>query len=186
MKGKVVIPGDVVAIAEEYSPGAGTYEADGKIVASEAGELILDSKAHTVTVQPINPVAEPKKKDRVLAVISDVRSSMAICEILRIEGVNRAVTGDRDSTLHVSTISSQYVESVGQAVRVGDVIRAEVIQSTPSVQLSTVNNHMGVVAAHCSHCRSMLILKDRSLYCEECERFEKRKIADDYGAALVD
>ncbi len=185
MKGKIVIPGDVVAIAEEYSPGKGTYETDGKIVVSEAGALVLDAKTHTVMVEPINPVAEPKKKDRVLAVISDVRSSMAICEILRIEGTDRAVTGDRDATLHVSTISSQYVESVGQAVRVGDVVRAEVVQSTPSVQLSTVSNHTGVVAAHCSRCRSLLILKDRSLYCEECERSEKRKIADDYGKAIV-
>lgn len=185
MKGKIVIPGDVVAIAEEYSPGKGTYETDGKIVVSEAGALVLDGKTHTVMVEPINPVAEPKKKDRVLAVISDVRSSMAICEVLRIEGTDRAVTGDRDATLHVSTISSQYVESVGQAVRVGDVIRAEVVQSTPSVQLSTVSNHTGVVAAHCSRCRSLLILKDRSLYCEECERSEKRKIADDYGKAIV-
>lgn len=185
MKGKLVIPGDVVAIAEEYSPGKGTYEMDGKIIVSEAGELVMDSKTHTAAVQPINPVAEPKKKDHVLAVISDVRSSMAICELLSIEGTDRAVTGEREATLHVSTISSQYVESVGQAVRVGDVIRAEVIQSTPSVQLSTVNSHMGVLAAHCGRCRSVLISKDRSLYCEECERFEKRKIADDYGTAIV-
>ena len=185
MKGKLIVPGDVVATAEEYSPGRGTYEMDGKIIASEAGELALDAKSHTAIVQPINPVAEPKKKDHVLALISDVRSSMAICEILSIEGMERAVTGERDATLHVSTISSQYVEAVGQAVRVGDVIRAEVVQSTPSVQLSTVNGHMGVVAAHCGQCRSVLVLKDRSLYCGECERFEKRKIADDYGMAIV-
>ncbi len=186
MKGKLVVPGDVVAIAEEYSPGKGTYESDGKIIASETGELILDSRNHAATVSPFNPVAEPKKKDIVYATVSDVKSSMAICELISIEGKERSVTGNRDATLHVSTISQQYVESVGQAVRTGDIIRAEVIQSSPSIQLSTVNAHMGVVAAYCSRCHSMMRLKDGHLYCDECERSEKRKIADDYGSAAFE
>lgn len=185
MEEKFVIPGEIVATAEEFVPGKGTYESDGKIVASEAGKLTLDVKSHTASVKPRNPVTEPKKKDKVLASITDVRSSMAICDILFIEGAARQITGDAEATLHVSSISSQYVETVGSAVRVGDVIRAEVTQSQPSTQLTTVNAHLGVVLAHCSRCKSVLQLKDKSLFCSECERYEKRKIADDYGAVSV-
>lgn len=185
MTDKFVVPGEIVAIAEEFVPGKGTYESDGKIIASEAGNLILDAKNHTATVAPRNPVTEPKKKDRVLAAITDVKSSMAICEILSIEGVTRQITGDAEATLHVSSISSQYVETVGSAVRVGDVIRAEVTQAQPSTQLTTVNSHLGVVLAHCSRCKGVLKQKEKSLYCEECERYEKRKVADDYGAITV-
>ena len=181
MAEKFVVPGEIVAIAEEYVPGKGTYESDGKIIASEAGNLALDTKNRSVSVTPRNPITEPKKKDRVLAAVTDVKSSMAICEILTIEGATRQITGDSEATLHVSSISSQYVETVGSAVRVGDVIRAEVIQSQPSTQLTTVASHLGVVLAHCGRCKSVLKLKDKSLYCEECERYEKRKIADDYG-----
>ncbi|MBX8631485.1 MAG: exosome complex RNA-binding protein Csl4 [Thermoplasmata archaeon] len=184
MKGKLVVPGDVVAIVEEYAAGKGTYEADGKIIASETGELVLDGKNHVASIIPFNPVAEPKKKDVVYATVTDIRSSMAVCELLSIEGKERGITGNTDATLHVSAMSPQYTESVGQAVHVGDIIRAEVIQSSPSIQLSTVNSHMGVVMAYCSRCHSILRLKDRSLYCDECERFEKRKIADDYGSAV--
>lgn len=185
MADKFVIPGEIVAIAEEYVPGKGTYESDGKIIASEAGTLVLDTKNHTALVTPRNPITEPKKKDKVLAAVTDVRSSMAICDILSIEGVARTMTGDTEATLHVSSISSQYVETVGSAVRVGDVIRAEVSQSHPSVQLTTVNGHFGVVLAHCGKCKGVLTLKDKSLYCGECERYEKRKVADDYGGITL-
>ncbi len=185
MEEKFVVPGEIVAIAEEFVPGKGTYETDGKIIASEAGHLTLDTKNRVALVTPRNPITEPKKKDRVLAAITDVKSSMAICDILSIEGATRQITGETEATLHVSSISSQYVETVGSAVRVGDVIRAEVTQSEPSTQLTTVNGHLGVVLAHCGRCRSVLKLKDKSLYCEECERYEKRKIADDYGGVGV-
>lgn len=185
MAEKFVVPGEIVATAEEFVPGLGTYESDGKIIASEAGSLVLDVKNNTAYVTPRNPVTEPKKKDRVLAAISDVKSSMAICDILSIEGVSRQITGDTEATLHVSTISSQYVETVSSAVRVGDVIRAEVTQAQPSTQLTTVNGHLGVVLAHCGRCKNVLKLKEKSLYCDECERYEKRKIADDYGTLSV-
>ena len=185
MAEKFVVPGEIVATAEEFVPGTGTYESDGKIIAAEAGNLFLDVKNNMAYVTPRNPITEPKKKDRVLAAITDVKSSMAICDILAIEGVTRQITGDAEATLHVSTISQQYVETVSSAVRVGDVVRAEVIQSEPSTQLTTVNSHLGVVLAHCGRCKGVLKLKDKSLYCEECERYEKRKIADDYGAVTI-
>lgn len=181
MEGKLVITGDVVAIAEEYSPGRGTFESDGKIIASETGTLVLNAKDHTASVVPRNPVAEPKKKDRVLALVTDIKSSMAICEILAIEGAKRAITGEAEATLHVSSISPQYVESINQAMRVGDIIRAEVVQSSPSIQLTTVSKHLGVIMARCSRCRGVLKPKQRALYCEECDRYEKRKVAEPYG-----
>ena len=34
MSGKMVLPGDEVAVAEEYMPAEGTYEQDGKILSS--------------------------------------------------------------------------------------------------------------------------------------------------------
>ena len=43
-----MLPGDEVAIAEEYMSGEGTYESDGKIYASAVGELDLEElmRAH--------------------------------------------------------------------------------------------------------------------------------------------
>ena len=181
MTGKTVLPGDEVAVAEEYMPAEGTYEHDGKILSSLAGELELDEGEKVAKVKAKNPMVTLKNGDSVFCRITDVRASMAICEILAAEGKDRDITGDTSGTIHISKLSSEYVQDVGREFRPGDLIRAKVIQTKPSVQLSTQEPHFGVVKALCRNCRCPLTKQGKALRCEPCERVESRKVADDYG-----
>ena len=181
MSGKMVLPGDEVAVAEEYMPAEGTYEQDGKILSSLAGELELDQEEKVAKVSPKNPLVTLKNGDSVYCRITDVRASMAICEIFAAEGKEREITGEKSATIHVSKLSSEYVQDVGKEYRPGDLIRAKVIQTKPSVQLSTQEAHFGVVKALCRRCRSPMVRQGKGLRCEPCERVETRKIADDFG-----
>jgi exosome complex component CSL4 len=178
--GKKVLPGDEVAIAEEYMSGEGTYEADGKVYASAVGELDLDPREKTAKVILDNPPIVLSDGDVVLADVTDTRPAMAICQVVAQEGTKRSVSSETLASVHVSKIASSYVEDAGDLMRPGDLIRATVIQAEPSVQLSTAGPHFGVVRALCGRCRSPLEKKDRGLYCEKCDRSENRKIADDY------
>src|SRR5256712_7401032 len=65
--------------------------------------------------------------------------------------------------------------------RLGDIIRAKVIQVKPSVQLTTAERDLGVVKARCSVCRGPLEVRGRELYCPRDERTERRKLAADYA-----
>ena len=94
---------------------------------------------------------------------------------------DRDITGDTSATIHISKLSSDYVQDVGREFRPGDLIRAKVIQTKPSVQLSTQEPHFGVVKASCRKCRAPLSVHGKALKCEPCERVENRKVADDYG-----
>ena len=181
MSKKMVLPGDEVAVSEEYMPAEGTYETDGKIVASLAGELKLDDEKMEAKVVTSNPPLVLKNGDSVFCRITDVRASMAICEIFAVEGKDREIAGDTSGTIHVSKISSEYVQDVGREYRPGDLIRARVIQTKPSVQLTTQESHFGVVKASCRRCRGALTKQGKSLHCTPCDRMEGRKIADDYG-----
>ena len=181
MSGKMVLPGDEVAVAEEYMPAEGTYEQDGKILSSLAGELELDHEEKVAKVSPKNPLVVLKNGDSVFCRITDVRASMAICDIFAAEGREREITGETSATLHVSKLSSEYVQDVGKEYRPGDLVRAKVIQTRPSVQLSTQEPHFGVVKALCRRCRHPMVRQGKGLRCEPCERVETRKIADDYG-----
>lgn len=181
MSNKTVFPGDEVAVAEEFMPAEGTYELDGKILSSLAGNLELDQEEKIAKVTPKNPLVVLKNGDSVFCRITDVRASMAICEIFAVEGKEREITGDTSATIHVSKLSSDYVQDVGREFRPGDLIRAKVIQTRPSVQLSTQEPHFGVVKARCRKCRSPLSVHGKALRCEPCERVENRKVADDYG-----
>jgi exosome complex component CSL4 len=178
---KTVLPGDEVAVAEEYMPSEGTYEHDGKILSSLAGDLELDHEDKVARVVPKNPLVTLKNGDSVFCRITDVRASMAICEIFAKEGKEREITGETSATIHVSKLSSEYVQDVGKEYRPGDLIRAKVLQTRPSVQLSTQEPHFGVVKALCRRCRRPMGKQGRAMRCEPCERVESRKVADDYG-----
>jgi len=171
-----------VAIAEEYMSGEGTYERDGKIFASAVGELDLDSREKLAKVLLDNPPVVLSEGDTVIAEVTDTKPAMAICSIVAQEGNDRAVSSETLASVHVSKLSSSYVEDAGDVVRPGDLIRAGVIQVEPSVQLTTAGPHFGVIRALCSRCRSPLEKRGRNLYCERCDRTENRKLADDYRA----
>ncbi|MBI5000413.1 MAG: exosome complex RNA-binding protein Csl4 [Euryarchaeota archaeon] len=175
------MPGDEIAAAEEYVCGPGTYELEGKIFASVAGRLRLDLREKVAEVKPFNPPAQLKSGDIVIGTVSAIRSSMAEVEISEIEGTERGITGDVDASLHVSKMSSRYVEDVRDVYRLGDYVRARVVQVSPSVQIVTDADDFGVIKALCSQCRSAMVLKGRDVYCENCERAERRKIARGYS-----
>jgi len=181
MTKRTVLPGDEVAVAEEYMPAEGTYEQDGKILSNLAGELELDNERMEARVSARNPMVVLKNGDSVFCRVTDVRASMAICEILAAEGRDRGITGETSATIHISKLSAEYVQDVGREMRPGDLVRAKVIQTKPSVQLSTQEPHFGVVRALCRKCRSPLVCQGKSLRCDPCERVESRKLADDYG-----
>lgn len=176
-----VLPGEEVAEVEEFLPAEGTYEEDGKVYAAMMGELELDHGDKVARVRPFNPMAELKSGDFVFCAVTDVKNCMAICEVVAMEGKEREITGDTSGTIHISKLSSDYVQDAGREVRPSDIIRAKVIQAKPSVQLTTAGPHLGVVKALCKRCRAPLVRKDKGLYCNNCERNETRKIADDYG-----
>ena len=178
---KKVLPGDEVAVAEEYLPAEGTYEEDGIVYSALTGELKVNDDDKTVSVEAKNPMVSLAIGDSVFCEVTDVRASMAICEVVAVEGRSRNITGDTNGTIHVSKISQDYVQDVGREYRPSDIIRAKVMQVKPSIQLNTAHPHFGAVKSLCRVCRSPLRRAEKGLYCDHCEEYESRKIADDYG-----
>src|SRR5436309_1730161 len=57
MESKMVLPGDEIAVAEEFEPGEGTYEKNGLVFAATPGVLILDAANRVARVRAFNPPA---------------------------------------------------------------------------------------------------------------------------------
>jgi exosome complex component CSL4 len=180
MEAKIVLPGDEIAVAEEFEPGEGTYERDGLVFAATPGVLILDSQNRVARVRAFNPPAELKVGDIVYGVVDDIRGMMATATIQAIHGRSRQISGEAGGTIHISNVSEDYTEDIHDKFHLGDIVRAKVIQVKPSVQLTTAEPNLGVVKAICSICREPLELRGRDLYCPRDERTERRKIAADY------
>ncbi len=183
MNKKIVLPGEKLSTSEELLSGEGTFEEDGIIRASWLGEYSVDSKNRQATVKPFTSVPVLiKKGDTVLAQVGSVRSSMVIADVVHVIGKKRPISGDTNGTLHISEISTGYVKDPSDVFSLGDIFRAKVIQVSPSVQLTTKGNNLGVIKALCAECRHPLDNKGNILECPLCGHKEKRKMAHDYGS----
>ncbi|HEX9340313.1 MAG TPA: exosome complex RNA-binding protein Csl4 [Thermoplasmata archaeon] len=181
MEPKMVLPGDEIAVAEEFEPGDGTYERNGLVFAATPGVLELDPASHVARVRAFNPPAELRVGDIVYGVVDDIRGMMATATITAIHGRTRQISGESEGTVHISNVSEEYTEDIRDMYRLGDIIRAKVIQVKPSLQLTTAEPSLGVVKALCSVCRGPLEVRGRDLYCPRDERTERRKLAADYA-----
>jgi exosome complex component CSL4 len=180
---KLVLPGDEIGHSEEYMAGENTYEDEGKIRSAVVGKVEIDTKEREVKVTAFNPPVFLKNNDFVIGIVTETKSAMAVVEIIKVVGVERHVSTLDVGAIHVSKIAPGYVKSVDSEFQMRDIIRAKVMQAKPSVQLTTVDNNLGVIKSKCSRCRGDMIKKGNRLYCEPCDRYEHRKIAEDYGEA---
>ena len=178
---KMVYPGDEVGEAEEFLAGPGTYVDNHKILAAQVGELAFDSKEMKVYVKPVKPMNDVQNGDIVIATVDDLKSSMVTLDVQRIEHKDRHVMGETHAAIHVAKCSHEYVRELDDVYRITDVVRAKVIQAAPSIQLDTRDDDLGVIKALCQVCRQPMLRRGDRLWCEECERWEDRKLSSRYG-----
>lgn len=182
MSEKQVLPGDEIAVEEEYVAAEGTYVRDGKIYASQVGTLILDDNECVAKVVSYNPPNVLEIDDIVYLTIDDTRKTMATATAIASDKTQRAISSSTVATIHVSKISPDYTDNVADEFRKGDLVRGRVISVKPSLQITTKDPHLGVIRAQCGICKTELVPKGKkNLFCPKCKRSQPRKLADDYG-----
>ena len=182
MTEKIVMPGEQLSTSEELLPGDGTFEEDGIIRAAIMGKYFVDEKYRRAKVKPVTSVPVLiRKGDIVLAYIEMVKSSMVIATVFHVMGKHRSVSGDTNATIHVKEIASGYVKDAASEFKNGDIVRAKVIQTRPSLQLATKDRDLGAIKALCTKCRHYLQKKGNTLECPYCGNKENRRIAQDFG-----
>lgn len=184
---QLVYPGDSVGVAEEFVPGPGTYEENGEVYAAQIGYLTLDTSTFVARVDAFSKgPAVVREGDVVLGVVQATRPAMAIVEVKAIaDQPHRGIGGDTNGTLHVSKASEHYVESMEDAFRVRDIVRAKVLEVSPAIQLSTKAPGLGVLRSYCPRCGTPMNRAGRGLLCPECDWKATGKIADDYGEGNI-
>lgn len=184
----VVFPGDFLATAEEFISGYGVYEEEGNLYSAIVGKVVKDTDNMMVKVIPVTstPIFL-RKGQKVVGRVTDVKSSMASVEILKVVGKEREISGERMGIVHISKISEEYVPSIKDAIRVNDFIRAKVLMARPAVRLTMAGADLGVILARCPECGVVLQRKARNmLSCPVCEATFRRKLARDYGSGNIE
>ncbi len=181
--GEFVSPGTELGFSEEFIPGEGTYEEDGRIYASLTGSLMVDTKERKIEVQPkTNTIPILKNGDVIIGSIVDVKAQLAIVDIVKLKGRNRALPGSISGSIHISRVRDSYVSEISKEFRAGDIVEARVANADRvSIQLTTMGKDLGVLRSYCSSCNTPLIREGDKLKCDNCGRIEDRRLSPDYG-----
>jgi len=188
MQKKLVMPGDFLTTEEEYSSGINTFlNDDGSVCSDSVGVLGFDDKKREVLVQ---------KKSRIVKVagvgsivfgrVLLVKDNMLVLELLSAEhnGEERRLLHSSGSVM-VSRISSFFVKRLNDEFKIGDFVKARIVESnTYGVELSTNEPDLGVIRAYCSNCRQELGLFAGKLKCTNCGSIEGRKLSSDYSLKM--
>ncbi len=181
-----VMPGDIIATTEEFSPGVGTFLHVADIHAASTGVVKINKKSRIISVVPSTKYPPSIAIGNiVIGAIIGLRESVALVEIAAIKG-----EGEREfkkvgtAAVHVSNVKDSYCKRLDEEFAVGDIIKAKVL-NTENMRLSTAEKELGVMKAQCSNCRAVMVKDDNKLKCPECGRVERRKLSSDYGTGIV-
>lgn len=186
--GDFVVPGEFLATAEEFVPGGGAYEEDGKIYSSCTGVVLVDVRTKHISVFSKTPTPPTLKRgDAVIARVDEVRDQTARVEISMLKGhEDRQLPLPDVGTIHVSQVRDGYVKDLSREFKAGDIVRAKILNANRSpIQLSTEGEELGVIVAYCSRCKTPLDRDGPRLKCSECGNVEFRKIASNYRQGVL-
>jgi exosome complex component CSL4 len=183
-----VLPGDMIGTSEEFIPGSNTFEHGGNIYSTATGFVNIDQTTHNISVVPkTSTPPEIEKGDVIIGRISDLKSSMALVEIAKIEGKGeREIVNLQQAAIHVSNVKDRYVKNIMYEFSPFDIVKAKVID-LKSMRLTTAGKDLGVIKAYCGRCHVDLIKqsnngnKDNKLKCPVCGNTESRNLSSQYG-----
>ncbi|WP_338600076.1 exosome complex RNA-binding protein Csl4 [Sulfolobus tengchongensis] len=177
VQGELTLPGEELAVIEEFIAGDGTYELNGIVRAAVIGKIFYDMLNRKSNVLGIKKIIfqSLKKAKYVVGIINTVKEDIAQVSVVGIE--EKSVAPPISAYLHISQITNKKLNSITEAVRVGDIIRAKPLSYTFPLALTIKMKDLGVIYAKCSRCGYLLMKQDENnLKCQRCGNIEQRKI----------
>ena len=172
----VKLPGEKIALIEEFESGSGTYEQNGVIRASGVGKVTIDFKKRIVKVDQTKKAPLPKAGDTVVGFIDMVPGNMVSMRILYVNN-KKSEAGFTAISLMRSGRGRR-----GVMFKVGDLVRAKVVSLlNANIHVDFRDSNLGVIYTVCHSCGGNVVRVDGRVKCIECGTTEERKLAEDYG-----
>ncbi|MFX1251723.1 MAG: exosome complex RNA-binding protein Csl4 [Promethearchaeota archaeon] len=183
-KDKYVVPGDKLAVIEEFIPDSGTWDESGVIYSNITGSVTINNKKHRISVTPlVRKIKKLKKGDLVLAHVVETRRQTATLNIYVIN--KKELPNPVSGGLHISSCSDKYVKSMFEVARPGDWLKG-VISRVDPLQLDIRGNPtFGVILASCVVCGGFLkVVRRNLLRCDECGKLQPRVTSRQYDGVF--
>ncbi len=184
-KSKRVVPGDMLAVIEEFSSSKGTYINGSSIRASKLGMANYNMKKKEIKIEPLKKIKVPMVGDSVIGQVEAVQSNIANIRIYYINN-ERSLSNFVGMLVLKSESPMRRGREKAIICKLGDIIRAKVTSCKNAiVHLSINGDENGVVYAKCSLCGGNMNKIGQRVKCVECGFIEDRKLAFDFGEAYL-
>ena len=184
MKNQAAIPGDRLAVSEEFLPGPHAYDDAGSVRALVVGTVERDMKKMEISVRPAAKAKQVVVGDAVVGQVEAGQASSASVKISYINGVQT----DKDFSGSLSLRSGRPGRGGprGPPVRLGDIVRCKVFSLTNGIiHLSVTEEGAGVLSALCGNCGRPMLRGGTKAKCDECGNVEDRRLAPDFGTSPI-
>ena len=178
METKLVLPGDHLSSAEEAEPGQNTYTENDEVYSATSGENVSEPGAAEVKSKG-RTIKQPYVGMPVYCMIVKASMNKAIAECISIEEGEGGQRGVRiTAMLPVMAIKNSYVREIRDEVRIGDIIKANIMKIEKNSYDITMKPHeCGVITCFCPRCRTKMGKKEANLFiCGSCGWKDRKKI----------
>jgi exosome complex component CSL4 len=181
---KTVLPGDKLAVSEEFLPGPHVYDDSGLLRALSVGTVLKDLKKREISVSPAARANLLRVGDYVTGQVESVATSNASVTIYYVNG--KQTDKGFGGMLMLRSGRRERGPRSGPPVKLGDVVRCRVFSLTNGItHLSIDDDRSGVIFALCGNCGRPLQRGGNRAKCVECGNVEDRKLASDFGMTPI-
>ena len=168
------IPGEKIALIEEYLPGENTFEDNDTIRASTIGRVNLDSNEKIASINKQTQITVPKVGDVIIGVVEANLPSMIAIMIKYING-KKVVAG-----LECICVT-RHMRKKNIALA-KDVVKAEIINHiNGTIHASIDSQELGVLFTKCRKCFGTVAKMRDAVKCKDCGWIDDRKLSSDFG-----
>ena len=168
-----VLPGDKIAIIEEYGSGNNTYD-DGEIIRSTTvGQSDINKKDRVIDVKNIKPTSMPKPGDIVIGTVEAVLGSMLVVLSKYIN--SEPVQSQVECICSTSNIRKRNIALVK------DLVKLKIIGHLNGAIHATIQEpELGVLFTKCRKCGMAVKPLRDIIKCVECGWTDDRKLSNDF------
>ncbi len=174
MSSKQAIPGDKIAIIEEFETGQNTFDDGQSIRSLVVGMPEFDKTNRVAKINEIKKPAVPKPGNVIVGNVSALMNNMFAINVMYIDG--------RPTHAGLEVICQARGAKKRIMVRVGDIAAAKVISLLNGVIHAIISEpELGVLFSKCNKCAGNIVPIGSNIKCIDCGYIEERKLSTKFG-----
>lgn len=174
MSSKQALPGDKIAIIEEFETGNNTFDDGHTIRSLVVGTPEFDKSNRVAKINEMKKPAVPKAGNVIVGNVSALMNNMFAINVVYIDG--------KPTHSGLEVICQARGAKKRILVRVGDIAAAKVISLLNGVIHAIISEpELGVLFTKCNRCAGRVIPIGANVKCADCGYIEERKLSTKFG-----